>query len=215
MFSLWSASRPLFFGNHGASDDTVHYFSQAHAQCSESFYRKELESNIRTEPSKTAEERMRMMELLKRFERSADGDDAGLLEEDEEAGDDGTTLAKRLDGIDLGKYNFVSKWMSGLNDNAESASSDDLWLTLTQEERSRFLKALDDPSSELAQQLLASEELERTKQYPWWDAPVVSDDAPASQFKRYGMKPEVISIPSNAVKPLSGPSLVYNLCAVW
>lgn len=157
-----------------------------------------------------------MMELLKRFEEDGTENDASLFSEEEAIADEERDLAKRLHGIDLGEYASLSRLLSRSQRWIESASPDTLWLALTPEERNRFLKALDEPSSELAQQLLASEALERTTQQPWWDAPATSDDTAASRFKLYGVRPDPMTIPSNMVKPFSGDaSLIYNLCALW
>lgn len=94
----------------------------------------------------------------------------------------------------------------------ESASSHALWAILTLEEREKFTRALDNPSSELAQQLLTSEELESERLEPWWEAPAFEDATP---HKRYGVKPEMISI-SFAIPPMSptGSRLIYNICVV-
>lgn len=79
------------------------------------------------------------------------------------------------------------------------------------------MKALDDPSSEIAQRLLASDELERQSQAPWWEAPSIDDhDVASSPYKPFGVQPRMMSIPSNLVKPIpSGPALGYNMCAIW
>jgi hypothetical protein len=105
-----------------------------------------------------------------------------------------------------------------MTDNVvESTPSDAIWSILTPHEQTRFLKALHDPSGELTQQLLASEELEQERQEPWWEAPALDDDLEldAKSTKRYGVKPETIpvSFPSSPVP--NGPPLVYNMCAIW
>lgn len=85
------------------------WWLQAHAECAEGFYRKEIETDVRTEPSKTAEERRRTLELLKRFEEDALDDP--LAELDAEDGDEGADLAGRLGGLDIGRClprDFVS-----------------------------------------------------------------------------------------------------------
>ncbi|KII87478.1 hypothetical protein PLICRDRAFT_664480 [Plicaturopsis crispa FD-325 SS-3] len=172
--------------------------SEAHAQCSETFYRKEVESDIHSEPSKTTEERLKMMEMLKRFEQDSAEDDIDALADN----DDETDLSRRLANVDL-----------------SAASSDYLWSLLTPDERDKFTRAFDDPSSELAQQLLTSEELERERYEPWWEAPslnVEENEAlhPGS-FKRYGASPQLMTVPSNMRKPLPlGSSLIYNICLV-
>ncbi|KAJ7216531.1 hypothetical protein GGX14DRAFT_441896 [Mycena pura] len=157
--------------------------SQAHSKCSETFYKNELESDIRAQPSKTAQERQRMLELLKRFE-----EESAAQEEPEPEDED---FSRRFQGLDL-----------------ESAPPDQLWSLLTPAERDNFLKAMADPSSELAVQLLASEDLENEKQEPWWTVPAL----PGS---RYGIPPEPISVPPSLQSShRSGPSLIYNICAL-
>ncbi|KAJ7135483.1 hypothetical protein C8R43DRAFT_929429, partial [Mycena crocata] len=170
--------------------------SEAHSQCSETFYKKEVEFDIRAEPSKTAHERHRMLELLKRFEEdsAAQGE---LTGEDEDEVDE-SDLSRRLQSVDL-----------------ESTTSDHLWGLLTSVEREKFLKAMEDPSSDLALQLLASKDLEVEKQEPWWTHSAVSQNLPGPSTKRHGSPPDPILIPSSLISPTrSGPSLIYNICAV-
>ncbi|KAJ7621522.1 hypothetical protein DFH06DRAFT_772174 [Mycena polygramma] len=156
--------------------------SEAHAQCSETFYKKEVESDIRAEPSKTAEERQRMLGLLKRFEEESAQGEFEDGDEDEES-----DLARRLQSVDL-----------------ESTSPDHLWTLLTPEEREKFLKVMEDPSSDLALQLLASEELEDEKLEPWWCV---------ESTKRHGVPPDPIVVPSSLTSP--NRTLIYNICAVY
>ena len=89
------------------------------------------------------------------------------------------------------------------------------------------MKALGDPSSELAQQLLASKELEMHIVEPWWegfsnrDAGTVSSGVQrtAVHERQFGSRPSPLSIPpalinAPAVTSGSGPSLLYNISAV-
>ncbi|KAK7019915.1 hypothetical protein R3P38DRAFT_2971182 [Favolaschia claudopus] len=163
--------------------------SPVHSQCSETFYKKEVESDIRAEPSKSASERQRMLELLKRFEEeSSTQDDLNSEDEDKES-----DLARRLKNVDL-----------------ESTSPDQLWTLLTADEREKFLKAMEDPSSELALQLLASEELSVEKQEPWWSAAFSGMSS-----AQHGALPDPIKIPTTLASPSRpGPPLIYNSCAV-
>ncbi|CAL1715449.1 unnamed protein product [Somion occarium] len=143
------------------------------------------------------------MELLKRFEEDS-LEDTGLLDEDEQDQDD---LIARFQNL-----------------NIESASYDEIWSALTPEERDNFLKALNEPSSELAQQLLASEELQKQKIDPWWEAPNEDTEEDSLErslisLKKYGKRPTMVEIPDNIVsasaKSLNtGPSLLYNITAV-
>ncbi|KAF7342012.1 hypothetical protein MVEN_01788400 [Mycena venus] len=163
--------------------------SEAHSQCSETFYKKEVESDIRAEPSKSAHERQQMLELLKRFEEESAAVEDELEHEDE------NDLARRLENVDL-----------------ESTSPDHLWNLLTPSEREKFLKVMEDPSSEVALQLLASEELEVEKQEPWWTA----EDLSEPPTKHYGAPPDPIEVPPSLTTPnRTAPSLIYNICAVF
>lgn len=84
------------------------------------------------------------------------------------------------------------------------------------------MKALEDPDSELAQQLLASEELERERVNPWWEAPTASGQHSdeVAERKDRAWPPPIMPIPVPLIKQaannaLSGPLLLYNICAVW
>lgn len=102
-----------------------------------------------------------------------------------------------------------------------------MWNALTPAERERFLRALDDPHSELAQQLLASEDLEKEQIEPWWEAAAtaeVEDPTGSSSTRppkrRHGGKPTIMPIPEPLVKQSShtavtGPLFLYNLIALW
>nr|GAT54218.1 predicted protein [Mycena chlorophos] len=145
---------------------------------------KELEDDIRGQPSKTAQERQQMMELLKRFEEES-------AEQDDQDAEDEADLEfmSRFQDLDL-----------------DATSADQLWTLLTPEERERFLKAMEDPSSGLATQLLASKELEREKHDPWW-----TDDAWSSSSRA----PEPLQLPDSLKKPnLKATPLIYNICCV-
>lgn len=180
--------------------------SPAHADCSEAFYRKEVEDDIRTTPSKTAEERQKMMEMLKRFEEDAANVDQDFLEDEDEDDDENDDLASKLESMDL-----------------ENASYEEIWSALTPSQRETFLKALNDPSSELAQQLLASEELEKQIEEPWWERPPdISDNSnvlrSSTKSARYGTPPKIMEIPPAALNASTGaastgPSLLYNIFA--
>lgn len=94
-----------------------------------------------------------------------------------------------------------------------------LWLRLTPEERRKFLKVIDNPESELAKQLLASEQLEKEIREPWWDSPAPPEEHGQVDHKtghKFGTKPGSMSIPKSLVKDtLAGPSLVFNMAAIW
>lgn len=99
----------------------------------------------------------------------------------------------------------------------ESVQTEQLWEMLTPEERKKFMKALDNPDSELAQQLLASEELESDRMEPWWEAPSIDSDNDPQRLpkRRFGVKPAVMVIPSvNPGTPQTPSPLIYNILAV-
>ncbi|KAJ3720612.1 hypothetical protein C8R42DRAFT_722296 [Lentinula raphanica] len=88
--------------------------SPAHANCSESFYKKQIEadarsgstSNAKPTPTQT-QERLKMMEILRRFEEEDNDNLEQFGEEDgdgDEEEDDEDDIAKRLAGIDIGSF---------------------------------------------------------------------------------------------------------------
>ena len=96
---------------------------------------------------------------------------------------------------------------------AEDASPDTIWQLLTPAERNKFLKAVANPSSELAQQLLADEKLERDRQEPWWTEKPVSDDD-SNVLSKNGRKPTMMPIPAKTIQSQPNLSLIYNISAV-
>ncbi|KAL5531392.1 hypothetical protein ACEPAG_4269 [Sanghuangporus baumii] len=175
--------------------------SNEHSQCSEAFYKHQLESEIRTQPSASTEERRRMLEMLRQFEQ--EGSDADLLESEEETGED--DLAERFGGIDL-----------------ESASASDIWNALTPEERATFLRKIQDPSTSSVQDLLRNSGNELNIVLPWWEAPEVppeASSAPLDNTESYGSRPAMEEIPESLLSrqagPETGPPLLYNICAVF
>ncbi|ETW79035.1 hypothetical protein HETIRDRAFT_104350 [Heterobasidion irregulare TC 32-1] len=189
---------------------------QSHSRCSEPFYRAELETDIRAEPSKSAEERARMMELLRRFEADA-LDDPFADSPDEPDSDpaeaaDGDDLERRLAGMDL-----------------DGASYEQLWAVLTPSERTKFLTAVRDPSSELAQQLLARQALAEEPLEPWWLAgappgPTHPPNPPSLQLAhrpppKYAPRPALVPLPASLARPPPRAEqrdfpLAYNLVAI-
>ncbi|KAF8813470.1 hypothetical protein BYT27DRAFT_7084750 [Phlegmacium glaucopus] len=175
--------------------------SQAHNRCSERFYKKEIETDIHAEPSKNAQERQKMMDLLKKFEEESVADQT-LLVEDDDGHEDPSELVRRFGAVNL-----------------DSTTPDALWAMLTSPERSKFITALNNPSGELAQQLLASNVLEKEIQKPWWEAH--SSGKNDSQIKgdlsssRHDATPRMMEVPLSMINPIpTGHTLVYNICAV-
>jgi hypothetical protein len=73
---------------------------QNHDRCSEVFYREEVQSDIKTAPSSTVQERRQMVELLKRFEESS------LEDEEEDVSND--EFSERLTNVDIGGYPTIA-----------------------------------------------------------------------------------------------------------
>jgi len=167
--------------------------SELHSQCSERFYRKEIEVGIKSTPEG---DRDKMLEFLRRIEADNSANDDGLsLQSDEEHEVDDIT--HRFSDIDV-----------------SSASADDLLRLLTAKERDAFFAALKDPSSGLVRKLLDSAELDKTRQLPWWEASTDRDESSVSRIP-FGVTPEIMVIPTNLVNQISrGVSLLYNICAV-
>jgi len=95
----------------------------------------------------------------------------------------------------------------------DSTTPDALWGMLTSTERSKFITALNNPTGELAQQLLASEALKKEIQDPWWEAPRSSRQINLSP--RHDTKPRMMEVPVSLIKPNStGHPLMYNVCAI-
>ncbi|KAG1907572.1 uncharacterized protein F5891DRAFT_996136 [Suillus fuscotomentosus] len=171
--------------------------SEAHYQCSETFYRKEIQTSIETKSSKTHEERQKMLELLKRLEEQTQEEDSSLLRDQDGSDSDSSDLVSRFADVDI-----------------SSASSDELLRLMTKEEIDKFFNALRDPTSQLAQKLLSSEELQSVRQEPWWEASLEGSPN-SSGSMRYGSKPALMEFPLKLVtSQASSPSLIYNVCAV-
>jgi len=135
--------------------------------------------------------------LLKKFEEESVADQLDLDQDDENPSD----LVGRLEGVDL-----------------DSTTPDALWAILTSAERSKFITALNNPTGEFAQQLLASEALEKEIQGPWWealrtDSQVKEDLSPPP---RHYAKPRIMEVPVSMINLNStGRPLVYNICAIF
>lgn len=171
------------------------------------------------------------MELLKRFEEDSLDDSPLLDNEDGEDEDGADDLQRRLQSIDLGASgrSLLRARARGTEGSvADTASYDELWNALTPVEREKFQRAVADPNSELAQQLLASEELEKVQVEPWWEPQPPSNtisapsDASTSVApkRKCGAKPSIFEVPESLVKQVSdnavsGPLLLYNICALW
>lgn len=102
-----------------------------------------------------------------------------------------------------------------IDNGLASASASDLLRVLTPKERDKFFVALKDPSGGLVRELLESTELEETRQLPWWDAPSDGSQSPLSRHIPYGVKPNLMVVPTGLINHASrGVSLLYNICAV-
>jgi len=144
-----------------------------------------------------------MMDLLKRFEEdNLDDPFADPENNNEEGGDGGDVLERRLAGLDLG-----------------SASGDQIWAVLTPTERARFTRVVQDPTSELAKTLLASPDIADEMVTPWWVASS-STPQPNVPASRPARAPDVMAIPEPLLAaPTPSPPalafpLAYNLVAI-
>jgi hypothetical protein len=167
-----------------------------------------VEDEIRLEPSKTLEEKRKMMDMLKRFEDSA-----------EEA------LAAQLQGVDIGESGQQTmEQPSQLNSYglADSASPEALWSALNEKQRAAFMEAVKDSSSPLARQLLESAKAQHEFVLPWWEAPIQleDDEDQLLERERYGRRPSITIEPPKLIQKPSmpeaqcGPSLLYNILAL-
>jgi hypothetical protein len=95
MFPLWGALKKCY----SKSAILTIYTTKSHAQCSEAFYRKEIESDINTQPSQSNAERLKMMQVLKQFEEGNQESEIDFFQAEVE---DDTDLAGRLQNVDLG-----------------------------------------------------------------------------------------------------------------
>ena len=102
----------------------------------------------------------------------------------------------------------------------DAADPDTILSILSPSQRDSFLKAVRDPSSELAQQLLSSVELQQKHRKPWWKSPLLgNDDDNSEASKEYGVLPKMMSISQSLTTPEmvseSSRFLVYNILALW
>ncbi|KAJ8094480.1 hypothetical protein PM082_010914 [Marasmius tenuissimus] len=116
-------------------------------------------------------------------------EDEGIFDnEEEEVDDDDDDFENRFQGIDI-----------------ENAAYEDIWEILTEDERKKFMKAIDNPDSDLRRGFVFSEEHCK----PWWEGHLEGEQEAAY--------PTPMKVPSNMVKATSiptGPPLIYNLCAI-
>ncbi|KZS94641.1 hypothetical protein SISNIDRAFT_51270 [Sistotremastrum niveocremeum HHB9708] len=165
---------------------------QSHSQCSEAFYKREIETDIQsgTSASKSAQERTQMLGILKRFE-----------EESAEEEWDENSLAMRLGDLDL-----------------DSLSAEALWEKLNEEEKARFLRTVNDPDGEAARQILNSEVLLSENVLPWWEGQsgiAEGEQPPSSRPQRYGSMPTLIEVPGElSNRAAAGPSLIFNIATL-
>lgn len=142
------------------------------------------------------------MELLARFEESNVGEE-DLDDESEEE----DALAQRLEGVDLGMTHVLTQLFQLRFLDLDSVSPDDLWDLLPEEQRTKFIKTMEDPSSELTKKLLADGGFFHKQTTPWWKS---HEDASVK-------RPVMMKIPRAMVEGVQkdGPPLHYNISAVW
>lgn len=151
-----------------------------------------------------------MMDLLKKFEEESVGDQTLLEDEDE----DPSELVRRFGAVDLGMCLLNLRFLQHLYP-IDSTTPDALWDMLTPAERSKFITVFNNPTGELAQQLLASESIEKDIQDPWWEVKdniqIKEDISPT----RHKTKPRMMEVPLSMINPNpTGHPLVYNICGI-
>ncbi|KAI0734332.1 hypothetical protein BC629DRAFT_1628089 [Irpex lacteus] len=149
-------------------------------------------------------ERKRLMELLKRFEEQRTKTHCSILKKKK----------KKKKKISL------SGWIRSILNEIDNVSHEQLWEVLTPAECRKFLGALNDSWSDIAQFLLTSEDLEGQIIQPWWDAPPQDEVLQGNTLlKCYGHRPQILALPEavlGAARTAStaGPSLLFNIFAV-
>ncbi|KZV82052.1 hypothetical protein EXIGLDRAFT_685330 [Exidia glandulosa HHB12029] len=164
--------------------------SETHMQCSETFYKREVETDILSAP-KSDKERRDMLALLQRFEETNNEEDAtnnALLDDP-----DGADLAERIAGLDL-----------------DAADTDDLWEALDKDQRQRFLEIIRNADGVPARELLAEE----TSSVPWWAAVEDTEDEANSNHVRLPEPLHVDIALVNKAQAMTGPPLLYNVLAL-
>lgn len=79
------------------------YKSQKHSSCVEGFFKREIQQEeLDSNPGSKARERLKMMQMLRRFEENTGAED--LESEGEEEEEDTDDLAHRFYGIDIGPF---------------------------------------------------------------------------------------------------------------
>ncbi|KAG8995786.1 hypothetical protein FRB93_001068 [Tulasnella sp. JGI-2019a] len=167
------------------------YRSEAHTQCTEPFYKREVEDQIKAGSStSTEEEKRQMLELLKRFEMEnmSEGEGGSDDNEDEDSDTEGVgELAKKLQGVDL-----------------DTVDPEEILMLLSSAQRQEFMAMIRDPSSRRAQSLLANNDATVP---PWWEA---------SALDAGNLDLPLITIPPGLLSkgPPSGKSLIHNVFAL-
>jgi hypothetical protein len=111
--------------------------------------------------------------------------------------------------------------------SVDSASYEEIWQMLSEDEKKRFVHALRDPGSELTQQLLASDEMEQSMIEPWWMTSKDSvsahpnnhlTNANSGSRPRFGQRPDHAEIPNELCEKATVATalrLVYNMASIW
>lgn len=175
-----------------------------HSACTETFFKRELELESKSDVSSEREkaekrrERQKMVEILHRLEEERDSDDIVLQEELQGTSGEGSyeyALSARLETLGIA---------------VDDASPEAIWDLLTPDERNSFIKAIKDPdaAAELSKQ--ADKGFENDV---WWKFSSLDEDQDPKI-------PKMIEIPVSLI-PLSmdpshpRPSIIYNLVAIW
>ncbi|PVG02055.1 hypothetical protein CPB86DRAFT_823272 [Serendipita vermifera] len=164
---------------------------EEHRTCSEEFYRTMIQEEIQSDPGRTSEEKRNIISILQRVNEPDTVDDPEDQERD---------LANKLDQLDI-----------------NSADTTQLWEVLTPAQKEEFMKAMEDPNSSLARQLLDTLDADENERLslPWWEA---SPEEEGVMSARHW--PDPISIPLPLIESSDRgwkegqPNLLYNILAV-
>lgn len=114
---------------------------------------------------------------------------------------------------------YISYWLILIAlSPIDSVDTGEIWSRLTLEERKRFKNALDNPTSNLARQLLATSiEVESAPETPWWEDTTTNEKRPTVIWELSGggtKLQEIGSTHSLTVTSKANGSFKYNIVAI-
>lgn len=202
-----------------------------HSQCSEPFFKREVEDNIRGVRDRTPGEKNKMFELLQLFEEGVGKEEPLTFDDNDKEGDDDDdnddndgldALERALGEVDIGKFLAFktctcSRPTDGWVVHSDTIDPETLLQMLPPLLRDQFLASLAAPEeSALLQKLFRSEELQQELQEPWWtyeDSIIDKDEDGAGADVR--AIPDVIALPPGlSPTPDASEKLLYNIEAI-